>query len=377
MKASLLTAIFVLSVLLLHAQSSDINPHFPRSGDVMYYLDFKAADVVTEYGGENHIWDFSKAEMIDNGNSISFCINKDKPSAVVAVDGNTRIYYAENAQGIVCLGFENNQTKVEYDIPTVVIPCSDAIENSVVGTFHGYGMYCEKAMMRVCGIFSSAVDGRGTLLLPDGKKIENVFRLCSRKTERGIVYTGLRTRSELIAYVDSISPFNADSIKACINENPDDVIHTETFRWYATGYRYPIIEITNYSTGNSKPYARTARCCMPDEQEKLYDPANENIRLKTKNQDNVAKGSEENISGSDGTRPYSITKGGNEITVYPTGPNSGNLCAILADSSGIVFKTANSHNDAPAVINFSGLHSGEYILYIETDGVTYTEKVKI
>ena len=57
MKAFLLTAILVLFALLLHAQSSDMNLHFPRSGDVMYYLDFKTADVVTEYGGDGQAWD--------------------------------------------------------------------------------------------------------------------------------------------------------------------------------------------------------------------------------------------------------------------------------------------------------------------------------
>ena len=57
MKAFLLTVISSLYVLLLQAQSSDMNLHFPRSCDVLYYLDFKTADVVTEYGGDGQVWD--------------------------------------------------------------------------------------------------------------------------------------------------------------------------------------------------------------------------------------------------------------------------------------------------------------------------------
>ena len=377
MKALLLTAFSVLSALLLHAQGNSANPYFPRSGDAVNYLDFKAADVAAEHGGEGLVWDFSKTEMTDNGNCVSFCTDREQPSATAAVDGNTRIYYAENAQGIVCLGFENNQTKVEYDVPAVVLPLSAVTGSGTEGTFHGWGMYCETAMMRVCGTFSSAVDGRGTLLLPDGKKLENVFRVCSKKAELGIACTELKTRGELIAYVDSIRPFNADSITAHLKGNPDGVVHTETFRWYAPGYRYPIIEITSYSTGSGKPYARKARCFTPGEQEKLYDPENEDTRLTAKNHNNAANNSEEDASEADITQPYSIAKDGNGITVYPEGKNRGIMRALLSDSSGIVFKTASSNGDGHAVISCSGLHRGEYILYIETEGVTYSEKIRI
>lgn len=377
MKALLFSAVWGLSVLLLHAQRNSTNPNFPRSGDVLHYLEFEAGDVAVEHDGEELVWDFSKTEMTDNGKSVSFVADSKHPFVMAAVDGNTRIYYAENARDIVCPGFENNRTKVEYDVPIVVLPRSATMGSGIEGAFHGIGMYSETAMMRVCGTFSSTVDGRGTLILPDGKKLENVFRVYSRKRERGIVCPGIQTRGELMAYVDSIRPFNADSITACLKDKPDGVVHTETLRWYAPGYRYPIIEITSYSTGSGKPYARKARCFTPGEQGKLYDPENESIRLTANGLDKVAKSSEENASGTDTVRPYSIAKDGNEIAVSPDGQNRVVLRVLLADSSGIVFKTVSSNGGAPAVINCSGLHRGEYILYIETDGVAYSEKVEI
>lgn len=322
--------------------------------------------------GENISWDFSNADVLRKNIEIEYSTDNTRDISIAGICNNNRLYYRQDSTGIAKLGYENNYTRVKYDRPehTLSFPIEYGKEDK--GIFHGIAMFCENVMMREFGIYSLMVDGYGKLLLPGGITLENVYRIHSCKATANIIYDKVKTEKHLYKLIYEDTPFSDSYISSFMEKTGNDVTYTETYTWYAVGYRYPVIwAISNYTHTTSKKNF-TFYYCQPKEMERTYDKENESLR------NTLAKKIEnKNLSSNDDkdNKVYNIRKEGDIITISPKRNTS--LYIILTNSSGIVFKSAKNENGETINIDSSGIPHGDYIIYVKIGETTYSTTIKI
>ena len=72
--------------------------------------------------------------------------------------------------------------------------------------------------------------------------------------------------------------------------------------------------------------------------------------------------------------------GGNRVTVNYNSSHDTKVVALVANAQGYVYKRAEQQCEAGSgqfTIDCAGLRRGQYIIYINTDGDRYTEKINL
>lgn len=192
-----------------------------------------------------------------------------------------------------------------------------------------------------------------------------------------IVYDDIHTKTDLIEYTIHFHQFTNDSITAFITNQNNSPRHTETYKWYAEGYRYSIIEAIVFGKNGENSNNTVAYYCSPEEQERMYDPENEDLRNCIYNAEK-SKRSETTTTDDANGKSISvcdISVTGNRIAI--TNHTSSEFKAILSDSAGITYKSAYGTANSNVVIDCNGLRRGEYVVRVEIDGTVYSYKANI
>lgn len=375
MKKTLLITLLSMPLLLVYGQTNNNSRYLFKSGDKLHRQRIENFSIGEK---ENDIvWDYCNIKTNDRDYVIEYTLDGDRDGVITEIINNTRYYYNQDSVSIRNIGYENNNIIAEYDRTETILPFPLEYGKKVSGVFHGSCMYCENLMIRQFGAYDIEVDGKGTLLLPDGKTLNNVYRVHSVKETCQIAYDDVHTKRELLELIDSIHPFTADSITAFISNPNNHTKHSETYKWYAEGYRYPIIEAAVYGKGIDGSTKATAYYCAPDEQEKLYDKENEEIRTNRIKQqaDNQEHINSQQSNGYDNNNPYSIVVNGTSITI--SSHTDSDFSATLSDSAGITYKSARGKANGILNIDCSGLRHGEYVIHVEIDGNIFSNKIKV
>lgn len=259
----------------VEAQQMDSN-HVMRGGDKVEwrqvtYKDFQSA-------GLGCIWDLSDMDTLDKNTVVEYLDGPNSTDQVIGLEHHTCYYYAPESQVVLLNGYENNLTKVVYDMPEIAF-CQDmtmGYEKS--GVFGGYSIYSENIFSRIYGTYDYRVDGKGSLRLPSGKVVRNVTRVHLSKTISQKYQNNVKSLKALRLLVDSIAPYNADSIVRHLAMD-SCLVETNVYRWYAQGYRYPVYETMESHVKGNKSHFTLAKYCSPESQELLNDFENEKIRL--------------------------------------------------------------------------------------------------
>ncbi len=345
--------------------------------------------------GQDVVWDFSRMELPNNKYTVKYALAEtgNCDGIVTRTELGTRFYYDSTMDSIMLCGYENNLSKVQYDRPELLLHMPLVYGNRHEGLFHGIESYCEKIFMRVCGSYMVEVDGTGSMLLPSGDTLRNVSRVHIRKLTSQQYFPFIMTERELKVYVDSITPYTSDSI---YQHMLTDTLLTETntYRWYATGYRYPIMECTAIGHQNAQPYYTTACYCSPEEQELTSDEENEWLRQLLADADNNG-GSGNNRgngddskknNGSDGksTSPLQNTNiaiNGMNINVNYYLTIDATVNVLVCDIAGMVYRHGSQSGKAGQSqqlnINYSGLHRGQYVLYLNVNGQVTSQTISL
>lgn len=151
---------------------------------------------------------------------------------------------------------------------------------------------------------------------------------------------------------------------------------TVASRYYAPGYRYPILETTEIGPDDGNvfaPYLSTAFYAAPDEQEKLARDT-ENIALRM-----MAHDENENNGDITSGFNYTLTQLADSrlLTVDYNLETSATLRLLVCDAKGIVYSqvTQQAEKGTGSIsIGYGGLPHGQYILYIEVMGERFAEK---
>lgn len=245
---------------------------------------YKASYKVLSATGQHATWDLSDIDLNDKKVNVKYVADRKYDNGISGIEHHGLSYY-EVEQGRIWLrGFENNLSKVCYDMPELVLGKDVALGTEIRGYFNGYSLYSENIYSRIYGQYTYQVDGVGTLLLPSSDSLQNVTCVHIHKTTGQQYLKDMVSYDSLRVFVDSICPFNADSI-AWHLASDSCLVETDVYKWYAYGYRYPIYETMESHVRGNKIGLTSAYYCPPDAQQNLNDLDNEKLRNKALVQD--------------------------------------------------------------------------------------------
>lgn len=311
------------------------------------------------------IWSLEDAELSKTTYQAEYTTLTD---TLMAEERGNRTYYRQDRGAVSIIGSENVQELVSYDMPETWLQFPMQRGDSVCGFFNGTGTYCEKLFMRRFGTYKTKADATGKLVLPGGDTLRNVTRL---HTERyvGMVLAPLDTMEH------RIPAFTPDSI---ISKMANDSARTreDIYRWYAEGYRYPVLEAKTVSYCD-KILTEEMYYCPPEMQELLVLD-NENKVVREKDDNGLADDGQGKKSGPNGF-DYRITQNddGETVTIIYSSERPVRVTALLANSQGYVYKRAEQTDGSDITISYSGLRPGQYILYINAAEERFAEKFNV
>ena len=317
------------------------------------------------------------AELSEGSYNAEYSTETD---TLMAVERGDRTYYSQDRSSVSIIGSENFMERISYDMPETWLRFPMQLGDSVCGYFNGSGPYCERFFMRRFGTYKTKADVAGTLVLPKGDSLRNVIRL---HTER---YVGTIT-VPIDTMEKKIPAFTVDSIISHLA--PDTAkVREDIYRWYAEGYRYPILEAKSLSYCDSL-LTEEMYYCPPEMQRMLaYDEENELVRTRLAEEERarwLATSPDENSNpksrGKDGfTYDLSQDDGSGLVTIHYATNHDTQMTALVANGLGYVYRRADqpcAAGSGQTTIDCSDLRRGQYIIYINVDGERYAEKINL
>lgn len=301
---------------------------------------------------------------------------------LMAEERGNRTYYSQERGSVSIIGSENYMEQISYDMPETWLQFPMQVGDSICGYFYGSGPYCERFFIRRFGTYKTRADAAGKLVLPHGDTLRNVIRL---HTER---YVGtIAEPFDTMLY--KIPAFTVDSIVKHLA--PDTAkVREDVYRWYAEGYRYPILEAQTLTYLDTL-LTEEMYYCPPDIQEQLpLDEENKQVRARLVEEE-LARWQPSPLSPDDDHNPqkrgkdgftYEISQpdGSDVVTIHYDTDHDVRLTALISNGLGYIYRRADQScptGTGQFSLNCTGLRNGQYIIYINVDGNQYAEKVNV
>ena len=320
------------------AQTSLNSPDYGiREGDIVHYSEFQYSD--EGLTGANMMWNFNSLKSTSYGKYAFFS----------AMDGHTKsvdsqkLYsFLPSTDSVLLLTVEDPLNKISYESPINLLTFPLQYGQTISTSFFGKGQHCNRIPIKEHGTSQTTFDAYGTIILPNNDTIRNVMR----------VHNNLS--SDLDIYKHS-----NDSLTFHKEEN--------RFMWLARGCRYPIFEIH--------------RCTYRHEDEVVYKySVSRQLKYVYTNGGNDSlsiesiKQSEQNIAK---LLRHTVAVNGENLIVDYSLSQDATLKFTICDGSGIVFRTVSAcgtTGDCHTTISLQGLRHGQYVLYINADGIVSNNK---
>ena len=302
---------------------------------------------------------------------------------VIGTEHCTMYYYRTSGDSLFCLGYENPTTFIAYQKPELLLVFPVFQGRVVTDYFDGMGNYCERLEVWLRGKSTVTADASGVLILPGGDTLRKVLRTYTHKCiyQRMIPKVAIQDSLQ----IDTI-PFvlNRDSIEYLLT-NDSIRLETETWRWYADGYRYPVFETvksTVYKFGNAHEHFTASFVYLPEEQyyDLPYDTDNQGRRDLASDErkwEPIDKNDRNERDNAAINYNFRIENDGNIYFNYRL-KQSGEVWLILYDLQGQQL-TATQHanqtvGDYIEKIPMKSYPKGEYLLRIAVGKEVYGEK---
>ena len=193
--------------------------------------------------GTHKIWDISCQALPDDDYIVEYNYVPDTTENVIGVtEQDTRYYYEQQGDSLLLNGFENRLTKMEYDLREVYLKYPTVLGDSLEGFFHGRGRYCGRLGLRTYGHYKTKAEETGDLVIAEGDTLHQVLKLHTERIQA--------TKFIPIDMLDSLPVYSTDSVAGQISADTT-LIRIDICRWYAQGFRYPILETRKRYDGNS------------------------------------------------------------------------------------------------------------------------------
>lgn len=329
------------------------------------------------YDEELHLWDFSRMLSLEKNCHQRYMMTGDSVRHHTArIEDGQRAYYDIKGDSLLLTGHENRLTKVMYDEPELFLHFPMQLGDSIEGYFHGRGTYCNRIALHHYGHYHTKVMEQGSLILPEGDTLKHVLLV---HTER---ITGERCYPDF--YHDSLSVYPTDSVLPRLQA--DSVLTTaHVERWYAPGYRYPILErrleyIEDCAEESQEKLSDITLYNAPYRQAELDDEYNAAVREMLANNpegiDTNTSGNDDSNNNTDATsaKNVSVSVSGKTISVSFDLTTEAVVKALICDVLGIVHRqesqTGHAGEHYQMNVYCGGLSAGNYVLHLQVDGKT-------
>ena len=183
---------------------------------------------------DSHCWDFSNLETVIPKYTVWNVDKSDSLQQKASVlERGTRYMYCMQGDSMFISGYRSRLSEINYDEQEVYLLFPMSLGDSIQGIFHGRGTYGDKMAIRHYGSYKTKAEAVGTMLLPDNDSLQQVLKV---HTDRFI-----SSKYYPITQLDSLAPYTIDSV-AMFSQKDTAIIHASIDRWYAPGYRYPVID---------------------------------------------------------------------------------------------------------------------------------------
>lgn len=282
MKKILFMCLFCLYLFGSHAQTLfHKSTILPRVGDKIYKQEIRF--LPPGESGTGKVWQFDHLTPIDEQYELIYTGND---SLLTGTEHRTRYTYRVTGDSLLKTEVENISTYQKAIHPELLAVYPIQL-GSHFESFFGYtGEYQHAYGMELLGKTTVSVDAAGTLIIA-GDTIPDVLRI---HTKRRFVQD-LNLSNESVMAEDSalwLRQFTPDSISYRISRDTL-VTQTDTYSWYASGYRYPIVETVENTLirhGVSIPHFQTAFYYPPVDQ---YYTLNEDAENRQKREETLTQ----------------------------------------------------------------------------------------
>lgn len=359
---------FAVCQTLSGQQISQSNNHY-RGNDA---LEKKLVTVTGfDLNSKNGVWSLENAEISEVTSQVEYTTLTD---TLMAVERGNRSYYRKDRDLVSIIGLENVQELISYDMPETWLRFPMQMGDSICGYFNGTGTYCEKLFMRRFGTYKTIADAAGKMILPDGDTLRNVIRLHTERYVSAVTAPIDTMEKKIPAFtVDSIVRYMAtDTIR----------IREDIYRWYADGYRYPVLEAMALSRGK-EILTEEMFYSPPKTQEQLVlDEENKQVRARLiAGGDNSSRLADKVIDGKCDRYNFdyhvSQDDDGKTVTVHYSSEKPVCVTVLLANSQGYVYQRASQTDGIAITLSYGNLRRGQYILHITAFDKKYAEKFNV
>ena len=375
----------------------------PRAGDVLIQQEVEYQDPGKPE--KDAVWNFSrlipveKKKGVFTGTFDNILPNEDLSKYLqVITSSDVEVSYLTGNDGHTLRGLENGyinnynsggdsllignwecpSTRMESILPQVFLTYPFAYKNKITNYYSSYGVYCDRMGVKLMGSIETEADGYGMLILPGNDTIRNVLRV-------KIVKTALEEKESSYEKKNGKEwKVKGDSIAALIKLYKKELPTTEIVRWYAEGYRYPVLEmIYGYTdSGGNKKADETRRAFFydPVQQDVDYlssDTVNHTIATK-KNQSSMkveASSQAEPILFDYNLYPNPV---GSDLTVDMHFSEKTTVrFSLFTVSHLLVYQSVKESPKGHSTVHIpmSGLQKGQYLLHISCGEKTAAEKI--
>lgn len=361
---------FTVSVLLtafsLMSTGSPLNSslHSPRLNDSIIMYEFNARYSNAD-SGSYCLWDFSSVETSKRRLTARIDSFADRPGKWVCVFNGIRYYFLPNLNEATFsyMGYEQQGELSDVKKPFVTLYSEPSYGTVTSGTLLSTGLLYENFSTAAFGKWQSGCKASGTLITPDADTLTNVYRVDSKF----VIIKRIFPKDSIIQLSETNCLY--DTLEC--SEQSAMTIHES--RWYAPGYRYPIIFASDHPLYGAHHYFSSL-----NEMCELYDPDNEEKRQLHDHVEAHSNNSEI-ISSEIITYTFHQHRATKTITVDFATSEDAEVMFIISDISGIVYKSlkrrAQAGDNCKVTINYQDLpHAGAYALYISVGAERRQEK---
>lgn len=230
--------LFLLFVPMMLSAQISRKYQAARAGDVLIKQEigwFEPGE-----SGRNRVWDFS--EMTTDGEEYVveykeatayrdsiYVLGRDtfryedmRPGELmISLEHYTAYYYRIKNDRVYMIGFENPVNLMRYPDPLPVIAYPMSFGDKWSDSYTSEVIYSYTDTLYSSGTMTVEADAEGMLILPSGDTLRQVTR------------------------IKSIQTIDDNAAKRKASHGALSTV-TESFRWFAEGYRYPIVETTRF-----------------------------------------------------------------------------------------------------------------------------------
>ena len=236
-------------------------------------------DTPEPVAGYDMLWDFSGLatgsehhRVVHHWLGDTLLITENRERDILLLDGDT----------LYTVGHRSPAKKMDYALPETALVFPEGYGGAMGGLFYSEGVVDQANYMRQTGHASSSVVGYGRMITPDCDSLRHVLLVRTERHGSSVVTPDFGISFDCRA--DS-AMLSADSIGRWLVT--DSVTHRlVTHRWYARGYRYPVVEtgaLTVYRFGTQVDSVEVAWYTPPVMQETELQPDAPNDSLRTLN----------------------------------------------------------------------------------------------